>query len=180
MYLLGYDIGTSSIKATLLDAADGKLIASATSPAKEMEIISHNPGWAEQDPAKWWTNVKAATSDILSNSNVSPADIKAIGISYQMHGLVAVDKNQQVLRPSIIWCDSRSVQIGDLPLEQIGDIDDVFDVRQVTDVDHGVQDAIHFGAIAEQAPRAVMQIDAAIVDERELHRHGLARVRTFR
>jgi xylulokinase len=99
---------------------DGALAASATSPAKEMDIISLNHGWAEQQPELWWTNVKAATAEVLRVSGAAASDIKAIGISYQMHGLVAVDKNQQVLRPSIIWCDSRSVAIGDAAAKALG------------------------------------------------------------
>src|SRR4051812_19252043 len=104
MYFLGYDIGSSSVKASLLEGATGKLIASATSPDTEMKISAPQPGWAEQDPLVWWNNVKSATSKILSSSSVNAADIKAIGIAYQMHGLVIVDKNQEVLRPCIIWC----------------------------------------------------------------------------
>ena len=88
MYLLGYDAGTSSIKATLMDAQSGKVIASATYPKKEMSIISKQPGWAEQNPSDWWDNLKAATRQILDSAKINPADIKAVGITYQMHGLV--------------------------------------------------------------------------------------------
>ena len=120
MYLIGYDIGTSSIKATLMDAQIGQKVSSATSPDKEMPIDSPKPGWAQQDPMLWWENVKLATSKLLSQKQIDPADIHAIGISYQMHGLVLVDKNQQVLRPSIIWCDSRAVDIGNAAFNAIG------------------------------------------------------------
>ena len=120
MYLLGYDIGSSSVKATLLEAETGKTVASATSPKKEMEIIAARPGWAEQHPSMWWDNVKTATARIKSTTSINPADIKAIGISYQMHGLVIIDKDNQLLRPSIIWCDSRAVDIGNAAFEQIG------------------------------------------------------------
>lgn len=120
MYLLGYDAGTSSIKATLMEASTGRVTASATYPPKEMPIISKQPGWAEQNPADWWDNLKAATAQILSTSRIDPSDIKAIGITYQMHGLVCVDKNRQVLRPSIIWCDSRAVPYGQQATEAIG------------------------------------------------------------
>jgi len=120
MYLLGYDIGTSSIKATLMDSQTQEIKASATCPEKEMEIIAEKSGWAEQHPETWWTNVKAATAEILKESGIDPADISAIGITYQMHGLVCVDKNKQVLRPSIIWCDSRAVEVGNLCAEKIG------------------------------------------------------------
>ncbi len=119
MYLIGYDIGSSSVKVTLLEAESGKTTA-ATSPAHEMEIAAPQPGWAEQSPQTWWDNAVIATHKILADSGIDPADIKAIGISYQMHGLVLVDKDQQVLRPAIIWCDSRAVEIGDEAFEQLG------------------------------------------------------------
>ncbi len=122
MYLLGYDVGSSSVKATLMQADSGKAVASATSPKKEMEIIAERPGWAEQHPQVWWQNVKAATAQIKSAFSFDPADVKAIGISYQMHGLVIVDKNQQVLRPAIIWCDSRAVEVGNRAAKEIGEV----------------------------------------------------------
>ena len=118
--LLGYDVGSSSIKATLMDAGTGQALASATSPDKELDIIAAQAGWAEQHPSTWWEHVKLATQKIKAQAQFDPADVKAIGISYQMHGLVVVDKNQQVLRPSIIWCDSRAVQIGNRAAEDIG------------------------------------------------------------
>jgi len=118
--LMGYDVGSSSIKATLMDAATGKALASATSPDRELEIIAKEADWAEQDPATWWEHVKLATGKIKAAAQFDPADVKAIGISYQMHGLVLVDKNKEVLRPSIIWCDSRAVQIGQKAADDIG------------------------------------------------------------
>lgn len=117
---MGYDVGSSSIKATLMDAGTGKALASATSPDKELEIIAKQADWAEQDPATWWQHVKLATQKIKASATFDPSDVKAIGISYQMHGLVLVDENQEVLRPSIIWCDSRAVQIGQQAAEAIG------------------------------------------------------------
>jgi len=120
MYLIGYDIGTSSIKATLLDAQNGQVISSATSPKKELQIIALKSGWAEQKPADWWENVKLATAEMLDSTKIDAGDIKAIGITYQMHGLVCVDKELQVLRPSIIWCDSRAVGIGEEVTKKIG------------------------------------------------------------
>jgi len=120
MFLLGYDVGTSSIKATLMDAETQQVIASATAPAKEMEIIAHQVGWAEQHPQTWWENVKAATVQIQAEARIDAGDIEAIGITYQMHGLVTVDKNFEPLRPAIIWCDSRAVDIGDRAAKQIG------------------------------------------------------------
>ena len=119
--LLGYDAGSSSIKATLMDAQTGSVLASATSPQKELEIIAKKPGWAEQNPSVWWDNIKSATRQIKDKAKFDAGDIKGIGISYQMHGLVAVDRNQNVLRPAIIWCDSRAVQIGQQAAKDIGE-----------------------------------------------------------
>jgi len=121
MYLLGYDIGSSSVKATLLDAGTGKAVASAASPDRELPIDAPRPGWAEQHPDVWWEHVRLTTAKILSAPGVSPADIHAVGISYQMHGLVVVDDRNRVLRPSIIWCDSRAVDIGDAAFREIGE-----------------------------------------------------------
>ena len=121
MYLLGFDIGSSSVKASILEASSGKCLASSFYPKTEMEIASVKSGWAEQHPDLWWKNLKAATKEVLNISKVKPVDIKAIGISYQMHGLVLVDKNYKVLRPSIIWCDSRAVEIGELAFKGIGE-----------------------------------------------------------
>lgn len=121
MYLLGYDIGSSSVKASLVDAQSGERVASAFYPKTEMTIMSHKPGWAEQNPSSWWNNLQLATADVLRQSGLSGKDVAAIGISYQMHGLVLVDKNHQVLRPSIIWCDSRAVPYGAKAFEDLGE-----------------------------------------------------------
>ncbi len=118
--LLGYDVGSSSIKATLLEAETGEVLATASSPEKELEIIAQRAGWAEQHPEVWWENVKLATRQIKADAEFEACDVEAIGISYQMHGLVVVDKNHAVLRPSIIWCDSRAVEIGNKAIEGIG------------------------------------------------------------
>lgn len=120
MYLLGYDIGSSSVKASLVDAQSGKCVSSAFYPKTEAEIIAVKPGWAEQEPSSWWDNLKLSTAAVLAESGVDPKDIRAIGISYQMHGLVCVDKDQNVLRPSIIWCDSRAVSYGQKAFDTIG------------------------------------------------------------
>ena len=120
MYLLGYDIGSSSVKASLVDAQSGRCVASAFYPKSEAAIIANKPGWAEQEPSSWWENLKLATADVLATSAADPKDIKAIGISYQMHGLVCVDKDLNVLRPSIIWCDSRAVPYGQKAFDEIG------------------------------------------------------------
>ena len=121
MYLLGYDIGSSSVKASLVDAQTGKCMASAFYPKQEAPIIAKQPGWAEQDPSMWLGNLKLATADVLHQSQVDVHDIKAIGISYQMHGLVCVDREMNVLRPSIIWCDSRAVPYGNKAYSSLGE-----------------------------------------------------------
>ena len=120
MYLLGYDIGSSSVKVALVDAQSGMAIATTQQPKNEMEMIAHQSGWAEQNPEDWWTNLCMGTKEILAKTKIRPADIKSIGIAYQMHGLVLVDKDQNVLRPSIIWCDSRAVEIGNYAFDSIG------------------------------------------------------------
>jgi len=121
VYLLGYDIGSSSVKASLVNAESGKCVASAFYPKTEAEIIAVQPGWAEQKPEMWWANLKLATQDVMDASSIRKEDIAAIGISYQMHGLVCVDKNQQVLRPAIIWCDSRAVPYGEKAFHSLGE-----------------------------------------------------------
>lgn len=120
MYSLGLDIGTSSIKASILDITTGKCTASSQFPVTEMEIIAPKPGWAEQDPEIWWLNTCASIRHVLSQSNITSSDVKAIGISYQMHGLVCVDKEMNVLRNAIIWCDSRAVEIGNSAFNEMG------------------------------------------------------------
>ena len=120
MYLLGYDIGSSSVKASLVDADSGKCVASAFYPKTEAAILSVKAGWAEQNPSDWWNYLKLSTAAVLEESGADPAAIMAIGISYQMHGLVCVDKQQQVLRPAIIWCDSRAVPFGNSAFNEIG------------------------------------------------------------
>ncbi|MFV0607272.1 MAG: xylulokinase [Niabella sp.] len=121
MLLLGLDVGTSSIKASVVDGATQQTIASASYPETEREIISLQPGWAEQSPELWWSDVKAAIQKLNQSGKYNPADIKAIGISYQMHGLVLVDKDGNVLRHSIIWCDSRAVPFGEQAFQAIGE-----------------------------------------------------------
>ena len=120
MYLLGFDIGSSSVKACLVKAESGKIVASDFFPKVEMQIIAQKPGWAEQKPETWWENLKLAHQSVMAQSGVSSEAIKAIGISWQMHGLVLVDKNQKVLRPAIIWCDSRAVPYGEKAFTAIG------------------------------------------------------------
>ena len=119
--LLGYDVGSSSIKATLMEAGTGKVLAAAASPEKELQIMAPELGWAEQHPHVWWDHLKLATQKVKAEASFHAGDVKAIGISYQMHGLVVVDKNYEVLRPAIIWCDSRAVQIGERAAKDIGE-----------------------------------------------------------
>lgn len=119
-YLLGLDVGSSSVKASLVNADSGACVASAFYPEKEAPIKAVKAGWAEQDPQMWWDNAKLSLQKVMSEASVKGEDIKAIGISYQMHGLVCVDKDMNVLRPSIIWCDSRAVPYGEKALESIG------------------------------------------------------------
>jgi xylulokinase len=120
MLLLGIDIGTSSIKVSVVDAASQKAIAAAHYPETETGIIAVKPGWAEQSPDMWWEHVQLAILKLHAQRKYDPADIGAIGIAYQMHGLVCVDKKQNVLRNSIIWCDSRAVDLGNKAFEEIG------------------------------------------------------------
>ncbi len=120
MLLLGLDIGTSSVKASAIDAQNQQCIATVQYPETESGIISLQPGWAEQSPEMWWEHVKQAILKLHALKKYDPKDIVAIGIAYQMHGLVAVDKDRKVLRNSIIWCDSRAVNLGNKAFESIG------------------------------------------------------------
>lgn len=120
MYLLGYDIGSSSVKASLVDAQTGICTATDYQPRREMVISAPEAGWAEQDPGQWWEYVQAVTRSLLHKSGIDGHDIAAIGISYQMHGLVTVDAEGNVLRPAIIWCDSRAVAVGDKAFNTLG------------------------------------------------------------
>jgi xylulokinase len=120
MYLLGLDIGSSSVKAALIDVESGRCLEQAQAPRGEMIIDAPNIGWAEQDPDCWWQNVLRAAREVIHDSGLNPDRIKAIGISYQMHGLVLINKNKEVLRPSIIWCDSRATEIGKTAFNELG------------------------------------------------------------
>ena len=117
---LGYDLGSSFIKASLLHVESGRALASAFHPSQEMPIRSPQPGWAEQDPEQWWEHVGVLTRRLLERANVAPASVRAIGISYQMHGLVCVDDRRKVLRPAILWCDSRAVGQGRRAFDELG------------------------------------------------------------
>ena len=117
---LGYDLGSSFLKGTILDLETGRTLASASRPGQEMAIHAPRPGWAEQDPEDWWAHLADLTRQLLAEAAVDPGRIGAIGIAYQMHGLVCVDRDQRVLRPAIIWCDSRAVALGREAFEQLG------------------------------------------------------------
>jgi len=119
-FLLGLDIGSSSVKASLVEAETGKTVVSDQSPSEEMEMVATQAGWAEQDPDLWWEHAVKSIKSCLSKSGIDSSAIAAIGIAYQMHGLVAVDKNGKPVRHSIIWCDSRAVQIGEKAFKDLG------------------------------------------------------------
>lgn len=121
MVLLGIDIGTSSIKVSVVDAESKTALASASFPETEVDIIAPQPGWAEQSPDLWWEHTKQAILKCNATGNYNPKDIAAIGIAYQMHGLVLVDKEQNVLRNAIIWCDGRAIPYGEAAFDAIGD-----------------------------------------------------------
>ncbi len=120
MLLLGIDLGSSSVKASVIDGETGRCLATAFHPPQEMKIIARKPGWAEQDPEIWWDNLKASIAGCIGQLGKMKDDIGAIGISYQMHGLVTADRNLKVLRPSIIWCDSRAVSYGERAFKALG------------------------------------------------------------
>ncbi|WP_276167308.1 xylulokinase [Zobellia alginiliquefaciens] len=120
MYSIGYDIGSSSIKAALVEVSTGKPVAVVSEPKKEMDILAINNGWAEQDPDTWWKHVCTATKTLLSENSIKPEQVTGVGISYQMHGLVVVDEDLKPLRDSIIWCDSRAVEIGQKAFDALG------------------------------------------------------------
>ncbi len=121
MYALGYDVGSSFIKAAIVDVEHGNVVSSASYPDKEMAINSPVAGWAEQDPESWWNAVVEATRLAASRASIPLQEIRTIGVSYQMHGLVLVDRDGRVLRPSIIWCDSRATEIGRKAFSEIGE-----------------------------------------------------------
>jgi len=119
-YLLGIDVGSSSVKASLVNVDNGKCAAAAFYPEREAPILAVKSGWAEQDPQMWWENAKRAIKRIMADALATADDVAAVGISYQMHGLVCVDKNLKALRPSIIWCDSRAVPYGEKAFQELG------------------------------------------------------------
>ncbi|MGI4834297.1 MAG: xylulokinase [Janthinobacterium lividum] len=120
-YLLGYDIGSSSIKASLLDIDTGRCVAAATTPTTEMGMDVPQAGWAEQRPERWWQEIINATQQLQATHSFDASLLAAIGITYQMHGLVLLDKAGHVLRPAIIWCDSRAVELGHQAFRDLGE-----------------------------------------------------------
>ena len=119
-YLLGFDVGSSSVKASLVNVDNGKCVASAFSPEKEAPIKAVKAGWAEQEPDSWWQYAKQSLQKIMAEGGVKGEEIFAVGISYQMHGLVCIDKDLKPLRPAIIWCDSRAVPYGERAFNELG------------------------------------------------------------
>ena len=119
-FLLGFDVGSSSVKASLVDIESGECAASAFYPSEEAPIKALKTGWAEQDPEMWWANAKLSLADIMAKTGAKGSDIKGIGISYQMHGLVCVDRQMRPVRDSIIWCDSRAVPYGEEAFRALG------------------------------------------------------------
>lgn len=112
MYLLGFDIGSSSIKGALIDAESKKTIRVVSAPDREMPIDSPDRGFAEQDPEMWWKYVCRCSNMLMEHHPEAKNRIGAIGLTYQMHGLVLTDDEGKVLRSSVIWCDSRAVSTG--------------------------------------------------------------------
>ena len=119
-YLLGFDVGSSSVKASLVSVDSGKCVASAFYPEKEAPIMAVKAGWAEQNPDSWWEYAKLSLQKIMSDAGAKADEVEAIGISYQMHGLVCIDKELKPLRPAIIWCDSRAVPYGERAFRDLG------------------------------------------------------------
>ncbi|MGI9545894.1 MAG: FGGY family carbohydrate kinase, partial [Flavobacteriaceae bacterium] len=120
MYYIGYDVGSSSIKAAIVKSSSGEVIAVAQEPQEELAMISHQAGWAEQEPDIWWKYICSVTASLLSDTKINAHEIKGIGIAYQMHGLVVIDNEGRPLRPAIIWCDGRAVSFGDKALADLG------------------------------------------------------------
>ncbi len=121
MYAIGYDIGSSAVKAVLLDVESGRNVATATWPETEMAMNAPRSGWAEQNPSDWWENIKQVSAILKEKDPQAMSEVKAVGVTYQMHGLVLVDRGHNVLRPSIIWSDSRAVEIGDKAFRELGE-----------------------------------------------------------
>jgi xylulokinase len=159
MLLLGIDIGTSSIKVSVVDDQTQKSLASAQYPETESDILSPKPGWAEQAPDMWWEHTKEAIRKANATGRYNPKEIGAIGIAYQMHGLVIVNKNQEVLRNSIIWCDSRAIEIGNKAFEAIGEQKSLSHLLNSP----GNFTAAKLAWVKENEPEVYAQIDKAML-----------------
>lgn len=120
MYLLGLDIGSSSVKLSIVEAETRKELAFIRHPKQDFDIEAAQPGWAEQNPLDWWDAVCNGITEIIQVSGIRADQIISIGIAYQMHGLVLLDKNHKLLRKAIIWCDSRAVETGEKMLDTLG------------------------------------------------------------
>ncbi len=120
MYYLGYDIGSSSVKVAIVECHTGRVLGIRKEPEEEMAILSPYSGWAEQNPEDWWIHIVHATQNLLQDYKIDPQRITGIGIAYQMHGLVLLDAQGELLRNAIIWCDSRAVSTGDKALQDLG------------------------------------------------------------
>lgn len=120
-YFIGFDLGSSSLKTALVYSKTGEVLDVVKTPAEELGIDAPSAGWAEQDPELWWECICTGTREILSKTRVAPQTILGIGIAYQMHGLVTLDTSGSPVRPSIIWCDSRAISVGDQTLEELGE-----------------------------------------------------------
>jgi xylulokinase len=105
--LLGIDVGTGGTRAALVDPR-GRVIGAAT--AEHAPMSSRRFGWAEQSPEDWWRAACQAIRECLAKTSVSAAEVSAIGLTGQMHGLVLLDAQDRVVRPAIIWCDQRTEQ----------------------------------------------------------------------
>ena len=119
MYSLGIDVGSSSVKVALLETAGGKCVCSAACPKSEAPIKAVRKGWAEQDPQSWWKYMCEGIREMAA-AGFDMGQVASIGISYQMHGLVAVDRDVRPVRDAIIWCDSRAVALGEEAMQGIG------------------------------------------------------------
>lgn len=120
MIAIGYDIGSSFVKAALVSIDTGKPIARVSIPEAEIPMEAQKLGWAEQDPNLWWKYLCEATQKLLYEAKINSDQITSIGLSYQMHGLVVVDREINALRKSIIWCDSRAIPYGEKAFEKLG------------------------------------------------------------
>jgi xylulokinase len=121
MYSIGFDIGSSAVKVALLELDSGRAVAAATWPDTEMPMIARKSGWAEQNPSDWWEGIVKACAILREKKPKAMANVRSVGVTYQMHGLVLVDEQHNTLRPSIIWCDSRAARIGDRAFREMGE-----------------------------------------------------------